>query len=135
MLGDDAVAMLLGSHRLSRELLLSARVMNHARVSEGVAKSQFPHQDSGFQKWRPRICAALKVLTPFTTPAWKVGIKLPEKGNSNMVQGRSTKIVSMIKWIRTRRLSIKNSRSAGEGVSAEENNLPALHSQGFSIVT
>ena len=30
-----------------------------------------------------------------------------------MAQGRSTKIISMIKWIRTSRLSIKNSLSAG----------------------
>ena len=28
-----------------------------------------------------------------------------------MAQGRSTKIISMIKWIRTSRLSIKNSLS------------------------
>ena len=34
------------------------------------------------------------------------GIQIP------MAQGRSTKIISMIKWIRTSRLSIKNSLSA-----------------------
>ena len=28
-----------------------------------------------------------------------------------MAQGRSTKVISMMKWIRTRRLSIKNSLS------------------------
>ena len=32
-----------------------------------------------------------------------------------MAQGRSTKIISMIKWTRTRRLSIKNSLSLREG--------------------
>ena len=30
-----------------------------------------------------------------------------------MAQGRSTEIISMIKWIRASRLSIKNSLSAG----------------------
>ena len=37
--------------------------------------------------------------------SWKGGIQTP------MAQGRSTKIISMIKWIRTSRLSIKNSFS------------------------
>ena len=41
-----------------------------------------------------------------------VDMRLPGKGNSTpMVQGRSTKIISIIKWIRTSRLSIKNSLS------------------------
>jgi len=31
-----------------------------------------------------------------------------------MVHGRSTKIISMIKWIRTSRLSVKNSLSGGQ---------------------
>jgi len=35
-----------------------------------------------------------------------------EKGiQTPMAQGRSTKIIEMIKWIRTRRLSIKNTLS------------------------
>ena len=34
-----------------------------------------------------------------------------------MAQGRSTKILSMTKWIWTSRLSIKNSLSCGEGTS------------------
>ena len=34
----------------------------------------------------------------------KVDIRLPEKGNArSMAHGRSTKMISMIKWIRTRR--------------------------------
>jgi len=38
----------------------------------------------------------------------KVDIRLPEKGiQTLMALGRSTKIISMIKWIRTSRLSIK----------------------------
>jgi len=36
-----------------------------------------------------------------------------EKGNQTpMAQGRSTEIISMIKWIRTSRLSMKNSLSS-----------------------
>ena len=42
----------------------------HARVPEGVAKSQFLLKGSGFQKWRPRVCAILKGFTPSTTLAW-----------------------------------------------------------------
>ena len=42
----------------------------HARVQEGVAKSQFPLKGSRFQKRRPRICAVLKGFTPCTTLAW-----------------------------------------------------------------
>ena len=37
-----------------------------------------------------------------------------EKGiQTPMAQGRSTKIISMIKWVRSSRLSVKNSLSAG----------------------
>jgi len=39
-------------------------------------------------------------------------------GCTPMAQGRSTKIISMIKWIRTSRLSIKNSLSVGVQVEA-----------------
>ena len=42
----------------------------------------------------------------------KVDIRLPGKVNSNSVaQGRSTKMISMIMWTRTSRLSIKISLS------------------------
>ena len=55
---------------------------------------------------------------------WKVDVRLPEKGNSNSHGARPVHyIISMIKWIRTSRLSVKNSLSrrrapaevAGEG--------------------
>jgi len=36
-----------------------------------------------------------------------------------MAQGRSTKIITMIKWIRTSRLSIKKSLSRNVGVGLE----------------
>ena len=36
---------------------------SHARVKEGVAKSQFPLQGSGFQKWRARISARFNEFT------------------------------------------------------------------------
>ena len=39
-----------------------------------------------------------------------------------MAQGRSTNIILMIKWIRTSRLSIKKSLSAGRGVGPGEPN-------------
>ena len=42
----------------------------------------------------------------------KVDIRLPGKVNSNSLGARPVhEIISMIKWIRTRRLSIKNSLS------------------------
>jgi len=43
---------------------------------------------------------------------WKVDVRLPEKGNSNSHGARPVHyIISMIKWIRTSRLSVKNSLS------------------------
>jgi len=45
----------------------------------------------------------------------KVDIRLPGKGNSNSHGARPVhQIISMIKWIRTSRLSIKNSLSDGQ---------------------
>jgi len=42
----------------------------------------------------------------------KVDVRLPGKGNSNSHGGRPVHlIITMIKWIRTSRLSIKNSLS------------------------
>ena len=47
-----------------------------------------------------------------THPDWKVDIKLPGKGNADTHRARPVhQIISMIKWIRTSRLSIKNSLS------------------------
>jgi hypothetical protein len=38
-----------------------------------------------------------------------VDVRLPENGNSNsMAQGRSTTIISVIKWVRSSRLSIRS---------------------------
>ena len=45
---------------------------NHARVYEGVAKSQFPPQGSCFQKWIPCPDTLLNEFTPSKTLAWKV---------------------------------------------------------------
>jgi len=51
----------------------------------------------------------------------KVDIRLPEKGNSNSRGARpGHQIVSMIKWIWTSRLSIKNSLSRSGRASARE---------------
>jgi len=47
--------------------------------------------------------------------ARKVDVRLPGKGNSNSRAARQVHlIISMIKWIRTSRLSIKNSLSCVE---------------------
>ena len=48
----------------------------------------------------------------------KVDIRLPGKGNSNSHGARPVhqKIITLIKWIRTRRLSIKNSLSGFQAV-------------------
>ena len=51
---------------------LRDEVHHHAGVFEGVAKSQFPPQGSGFQKSKPRICAVVKGFTPLTTLAGQV---------------------------------------------------------------
>jgi hypothetical protein len=57
----------------------------------------------------------------------KVDIGYLEKGiQTPMARGRSTKIISMMKWIRTSRLSLQNSLSVG-------NVLSALVSQNASI--
>jgi len=61
----------------------------------------------------------------------EMGIQTP------MAQGRSTKIISIIKWIRTSRLSIKNSLSLRvQGrclVKARCGDMPAVGSFGFRI--
>ena len=44
-----------------------------------------------------------------------------------MAQGRSTKIITMIKWIRTIRLSIKNSLSLGTRANGGKEFCDALH--------
>jgi len=48
----------------------------------------------------------------------KVDVRLPGKGNSNSRGARPVHlIITMIKWIRTSRLSIKNSLSSGARLS------------------
>ena len=51
---------------------LSALCAHHARVQEGVAKSQFFLQASGFQKWRLTPETLWNEFTPSNTPAWQV---------------------------------------------------------------
>ena len=56
-----------------------------------------------------------------------------EKGiQTPMAQGRSTEIISMIKWIRTSRLSIQNSLS-GQVVS--DDRLSLMHSEELESTT
>ena len=47
----------------------------------------------------------------FGVRVWELGFRVTMSVQTPMAQGRSTEIISMIKWIRTRRLSIKNSLS------------------------
>ena len=55
----------------------------------------------------PKSTVTQEVLNP-----WKVDIRLPGKGNSSSHGARPVHlIITMIKWIRTSRLSIKNSLS------------------------
>ena len=52
-------------------------------------------------------------------PSRKVDIRLPGKGNSKSHGARPVhQIITMIKWTRTSRLSIKNSLSAGHNRAA-----------------
>jgi len=58
-------------------------------------------------------CSPLDPLC-FTGPSRKVDARLPGKGNSNSHGARPVHlIITMIKWIQTSRLSIKNSLSTG----------------------
>ena len=50
----------------------------------------------------------------------KVDVKLPGEGNSNLYGARSVHlIIAMIKWIRTSRLSIKNSLPTAVSLAGE----------------
>ena len=63
---------------------------------------------------RPTFGSELGASThaPCLLGAWKVNVRLPEKEESNPRGARPVHpIISMIKWIRTNRLSIKNSHS------------------------
>ena len=66
----------------------------------------------------------------------KVDVRLPGKGNSNSHGARPVHlIITMMKWIRTSRLSIKNSLSLGLEVDAPLSK-PCFHSQdwvGFGV--
>ena len=88
------------------------------RVLEfGFRNSGFRFGDSGFGFRNSGF--ELRVQTR-VLPAGCAGIQTP------MVQGRSTKIISMIRWIRTSRLTIQNSLSLlerGEGGQASSDRL------------
>jgi len=61
----------------------------------------------------------------------KVDVRLPGKGNSNSHGARPVHlIITMIKWIRTRRLSIKNYLSAQAGGAAGVVYVPAREREG-----
>jgi len=57
----------------------------------------------------------------FADEARKVDVRLPGKGNSNSHGARPVHLtITMTKWIRTSRLSIKNSLSADEAREEDE---------------
>ena len=58
---------------------------------------------------------------------WEVEGGLEKGVQTPMAQGRSTKIISMIKWIGTNRLSMNNSPSRVYGVEVDR----GLHTQGW----
>ena len=54
------------------------------------------------------LSAVLAFCAPLSAFFWKVDVRLPGKGNSNSHGARPVHlIITMIKWIRTSRLSIK----------------------------
>ena len=61
---------------------------HHARVFEGVAKSQFSSQGSRFQKWKACPDTLLNGFTPFNTLAWQHfiwrNVGQPECGRAGM---------------------------------------------------
>ena len=65
----------------------------------------------------PPLCAGSMAQT-----SRKVDSRLPGKGNANFHGARPFRlIIKMIKWIRTKRLSMKNSLSGPNGVSSKQN--------------
>jgi len=59
-----------------------------------------------------------QVRYPFTPSQAKVDVRLPGKGNSNSHGPRPVHlIITMMKWIRTSRLSIKNSLSQASAMA------------------
>ena len=52
-------------------VVASARDSHHARVFEGVAKSQFPPHGSRFQKWKACPGTLLNGFTTYNTLAWQ----------------------------------------------------------------
>jgi len=68
--------------------------------------------------------------------SWKVDVRLPGKGNSNSHGARPVhQIISMTKWIRTSKLSIKNSLSDTSklAVSGHRHNLPVTCNLGKNV--
>ena len=65
----------------------------------------------------PRPCATplpTSIPTPAADPRTPERLSQPKGIQTPMAQGRSTKIISMIEWIRTSRLSIKHSLSPSQ---------------------
>ena len=79
----------------------------HSGAHLAVPESPAPRVEAALTQWEWRLRAQDRRSTR------KVDIRLPGKGNSNSHGARPVHlIISMVKWLRTSRLSIKNSFSA-----------------------
>ena len=75
-----------------------------------------PNSRLGMGSWLRRSCRLqMDRVSRFRRQCRKIDTRLPGKRKSNsMAQGQSTKIISMMQWIRTSRLPIKDSLSPGD---------------------
>jgi len=66
------------------------------------------------------VAEGVDAAMAFSSCYRKVDVRLPGKGNSNSHGARPVHlIITMITWIRTSRLSIKNSLSSCSGLSVQ----------------
>ena len=92
---------------------------------------------NGFDVWHPRDPGPLRPRRKLTfgNPSQgsrKVEESLPGKGNSNSHGARPVHlIITMMMWIHTSRLSIKNSLYQGSGVEVDEGLRVQLEAMGF----
>ena len=87
--------------------------------------SSTSHEFSG---WRRRRGTPPALSTSCTPPARKVDVRLHGKGNSTSHGARPVHlIITMIKWIRTSRFSMKNSLSTADGDGDEVHHQRCRH--------
>ena len=88
---------------------------NHSRTLDGRKNRRHNTLDGRKNKRRGSRPSPARPTTPWT-PAFRVSVRLPGKGNLNSHCARPVHlIITMIKWIRTSRLSIEESLSRVPG--------------------